>query len=477
MSGLGRHVVIAGAGLVGALLAVYLGRAGYRVTLMERRADPRRAGYAGGRSINLALSARGFDGLAGVGLDSVVRERDAIPMRGRMIHPLTADGAPAPLVLQPYSSNPDDAINSVSRGGLNMTLLDAAEATPGVTIRFQQRCTDADLAEPAGLFVGPGGETSRVSGDLLVGADGAYSAVRLRMMQNDRFEYSQSYLKHGYKELHIPPRGGRPSGSTLEDAQMDTSALHIWPSRGTPDNAAMMIALPNRDGSFTCTLFWPLDGDHGLSSLQDAASVRAYFQRFYPDAVPLMPTLEQDYLSNPTGSLVTVRCFPWQIAGKACLIGDAAHAIVPFYGQGMNCGFEDAKALAAALEAHPGDQTAALEQYQHARKINADAIADMALDNFIEMRDKTARAEFLYAKRVEQTLHRLFPDRCQPQYNLVSFSTVPYAEARRRGRDLERVVQRVVERVPMNAGAPLSAAEFERAVSQAGAAALANVTV
>lgn len=461
----GQLAVIAGAGLAGALLAVYLARAGWRVHLLERRSDPRAHGYAGGRSINLALSARGFDGLAGVGLDEEVRRRDAIPMRGRMIHPPPAPASPGhalPLVFQPYSSNPGDAINSVSRGGLNLTLIEAAAREPGVTISFDRRCIDADAhpsSRPAGVFARPDGGTERVEGDLLIGADGAFSAVRLRMMQTDRFEYSQTYLQHGYKELHIPPAPG--GGHAL-----DPHALHIWPRGGS-----MMIALPNRDGSFTCTLFWPFEGAHGFAGVQadDAARVRTFFEQHYPDAVPLMPTLAHDYAANPVGSLVTVRCAPWQLFGRVALVGDAAHAIVPFYGQGMNAAFEDCKCLAACLKADPRDPAGALAEYQRLRKPNADAIADMALENFVEMRDKTAQPEFRHRKRIEQTLHRLFPDRVHPQYNLVSFSTVPYVEAQRAGRELDAVLSRLAERLPAATAGALSGEAWDRAVGEAAA--------
>lgn len=464
-----RSVLVIGAGLAGSLLACFLSPLVRRVLVVERRPDPRRAGYGGGRSINLALSARGLAALAEVGLDRAVMERDAIPMRGRALHPAVPG---APTVFQPYSSDPADAINSVSRGGLNLTLLNAAAALPNVELRFDHRCTDADFAPAAGLpsaaFAGPGGPVS-IEADLVVATDGAYSAVRGAMLRTDRFEYSQSYLEHGYKELHIPPAG---SGGFA----LDPNALHIWPRGG-----AMMIALPNRDGSFTCTLFWPLEGEHGLASLRTPDEVRAFFERHYPDAVPLMPTLAHDYLANPNGSLVTVRCRPWRVGPACCLLGDAAHAIVPFYGQGMNCAFEDCAQLARSLQDHP-HQPDALAAYEAARKPNADAIADMALANFVEMRDLVGRPEFLLAKRVEQTLHKLDPERAQPQYNLVSFSTVPYAEAQRRGAALAGVVERTLAALRARLGgdtglralADTDPARFESLVAELGLPLLAQ---
>jgi kynurenine 3-monooxygenase len=231
---------------------------------------------------------------------------------------------------------------------------------------------------------------------------------------------------------------------------MDPDALHIWPRGG-----AMMIALPNRDFSFTCTLFWPFEGDHSFANLRTADDVLAFFGTHYPDALPLMPTLVEDYFRNPTSSLVTVRCWPWQIGGKVVLIGDAAHAIVPFYGQGINAGFEDCRQLAECLSRH-GDQQEALMEYQALRKPNADAIAEMALENFIEMRDKVGDPDFLYKKRVEQAVHAAFPDRVSPQYNLVSFSTVPYTEARRRGRQLDVVLERIIARLPRHAAGTMA---------------------
>ncbi len=469
------RVLIVGAGLAGSLMACYLARAGWRVSVYERRPDPRAAGYVGGRSINLALSARGLAGLRGVELDEVVLANDAIRMPGRMIHPARAG---ADLAFQPYSKDPNDAIHSVSRGGLNLTLLNAADAHENVSLHFDHACLDVDVEAPAAVFQAPGGETARVEADLVIGADGAYSAVRSRLQRTDRFDYSQSYLQHGYKELHIPPAPG--GGYALEP-----HALHIWP-RG----ASMMIALPNLDGSFTCTLFWPYEGPHSFANLRTPDDVLAFFKQHYPDAVPLMPTLVDDYFRNPTSSLVTVRCWPWQHDGKVVLIGDAAHAIVPFYGQGMNAAFEDCLVLAECLAegaearrrestkdsepegeagAHsgttrlrasvpscPDEQREALEKFQHARKPNADAIADMAIDNFVEMRDKVGDPDFLYRKQVEQALHGMFPDRVFPQYNLVSFSTVPYTEAQRRGRELEAVLQRIMARLPRESAAGLA---------------------
>lgn len=450
------HALLVGAGLAGSLLGCYLARAGWRVSIYERRADPRAHGYAGGRSINLALSIRGLSGLAGAGLAEMVMANEAIPMRGRAIHPVTLPPGSTP-IFQPYSHDPKDAINSVSRGGLNLALIRAA-AEAGIGLHFEHTCVDIDLDAPAALFDGPAGRV-RVQADLILGADGAYSPVRARLQRTDRFEYSQSYLAHGYKELSIP---AGPQGYQLEP-----HALHIWP-RGS----SMMIALPNRDHSFTCTLFWPLEGDHSFAGLRTAEEVHAHFAQHYPDAVPLLPTLAEDFFANPTGSLVTVRCAPWQWQGKVAILGDAAHAIVPFYGQGMNAAFEDCLALAQCLAAHGSDHAAALAEFETRRRPNADAIADMALANFIEMRDKVGTAEFLYRKRVEQTVHQAFPDRVTPQYNLVSFSTVPYVEAFERGQALDRVLDQVIASVPMAMLSALGEEAWKSAVRTRAAAVL-----
>jgi kynurenine 3-monooxygenase len=427
------HVMIIGAGLSGSLMACYLARAGYRVSIYERRPDPRAKGYLGGRSINLALSVRGLTGLAGAGLAEMVMNNEAIPMRGRMIHPPSLVPGAAP-IFQPYSHDPNDAIHSVSRGGLNLALIHAAAAHENVQIVFDHPCLDVDLDAPAAIFESARGPR-RIGADLILGADGAFSPVRGQLQKLDRFEYSQSYLEHGYKELHIPAAGG--------GFAMDPNALHIWP-RGS----SMMIALPNRDQTFTCTLFWPFEGEHGFERLHRPEEVSEFFRAHYPDAVPLMPTLAEDYFQNPTGSLVTVRCAPWHFRDKVCVLGDAAHAIVPFYGQGMNAAFEDCLALSRCLAQSPSDRGAALAQFQALRKPNADAIADMAIENFVEMRDKVGSPDFLYRKKIEQAVHQAFPERVTPQYNLVSFSTVPYIEARQRGRELDAVLDRIVEVMP-----------------------------
>jgi kynurenine 3-monooxygenase len=412
---------VIGAGLAGSLMAIFLGRAGHRVRLYERRADPRTAGAEGGRSINLAISTRGLHALEQVGLKDKVLS-GAVPMRGRMIH-----SAAGELAFQPYGTE-GQAINSVSRAGLNHLLLDAAEEQAHLKVMFNHRLARIDFVQEKLEFISPGDPVTAAAGTI-IGADGAFSAVRGQLQFRDRYSYSQDYLAHGYKELYIPPG---PGGGF----QMEPNALHIWP-RGS----FMMIALPNQDGSFTCTLFWPFEGATGFAAIQSESDLLRFFRATYPDAVPLMPTLAHDYFTNPTSSLVTVRCSPWHVGGKAVLLGDAAHAIVPFYGQGANAAFEDCVTLDDCLRATPDDRGRAFATFEERRKVHADAIADLALANFVEMRDHVASARFLFQKKVEKMLHRWFPQRFMPLYTMVSFSRIPYADAVTRAAKQDRALR------------------------------------
>ncbi len=406
--------VVAGAGLGGSLMAILLARAGRPVTLLERRADPRVGAAEAGRSINLAISARGLHALGEVGLRDAVL-RIGTPLYGRMIHPVR--GRP---VFQPYGRK-GQAINSVARTGLNVTLLDAAQRAGPVEIRFSRRVTEVDLAAGAITSVDArSGAGSEVHRGVILGADGAYSAVRAQLVRRDRHDFSQSYLGHGYKELIIPPG---PGGAHV----LDRHALHIWPRGGF-----MMMAMANLDGSFTVTLYLPWEGANGFDRLVTPAAVRAFFEREFPDALPLLPTLQEDFAAHPTGALVTVRNGSWHAGAAAVLLGDAAHAIVPFFGQGANASFEDCLALDAALRRHPDDRAAAFASYQAARRVHADAIADLAIANFEEMRDRVASPLFHLRKAFERGLHRLFPAWFVPLYTMISFTLIPYAEARAR---------------------------------------------
>ncbi|MGE0481289.1 MAG: FAD-dependent oxidoreductase [Phycisphaerae bacterium] len=416
------RITLIGGGLGGALLGAFLGRAGYEVDLFERRADPQAGQFVGGRSINLAISTRGLHALRGVGLADEILA-NAIPMRGRMIH--ARDGT---LHFQPYDKDPTRCIHSIGRGALNQATITAARAMPNVRVHFDQRCVDVDLDRPAArLVASAGGAPREVESDLLIGVDGAFSAVRRAMQRLDRFNYSQAYLEHGYKELTIPP-------DAAGAFRMERHALHIWPRQ-----SFMMIALPNPDGSFTCTLFFPFDGSLSFAALRTDDDVRRFFDAQFPDAVPLMPTLLEDYRTNPTGSMMTVRCAPWHHEGRVALLGDAAHAIVPFFGQGANAAFEDCTVLDECLRASAPDWRRVFDDYQRRRKPNTDAIADLAVANFVEMRDKTGSAAFRMYKRVERTLHRAFPAWYTPLYTMISFSTIPYADAARRARRQNRV--------------------------------------
>jgi kynurenine 3-monooxygenase len=404
-------VAIAGAGLAGPLLAVFLARRGHDVTVYERRPDPRLIGAAG-RSINLALSARGLDALDRVGLAGTVMAH-GLAMRGRMMHDRSGQQA-----FQAYSADGSKAINSISRHSLNVVLLDAASKEPGVVFHFGERAV-AVAADSGELTVeGPAGRHT-VRHEVVVGADGAYSAVRDAVVRTERADYCQEHLPWGYKELTLGP--DRQGGFAF-----DPGALHIWP-RGD----SMMIALPNPDRSFTATLFWPFDGPAGFGGLDDAAAVRARFERDYPDAAERFEDLEGEFARNPIGTLVTVRLWPW-VRGRLALLGDAAHAIVPFFGQGMNCAFEDVVELDRCLEETSDDWPVALSRYAERRKPHTDTIAELAVDNFVEMRDKVASPFFRLAKRAEHAVERWAPNRFESLYELVSFTTVPYAEARRR---------------------------------------------
>ncbi len=421
-----KSVVIVGAGLAGCLLAVYLARAGWTVDVRERRGDPRARGHAAGRSINLAISARGLKALRRAGLEETIM-RNAIRMPGRMIH--TRAGTQE---FHKYSRDPSHAIQSVSRSALNLALLEAAASEPNVSITFHQRCTNIAASSGTATFIDDNTQqTSSVVAELIVGADGAYSVVRGILQKNEGFDYSQDWLSHGYKEMQIQPV---TSGAHTPFA-MDPNALHIWP-RG----ASMMIALPNPDGSFTCTLFWPHNGRESFTEISGAANGRAHFERHYADALPLMPTFDADFDANRVGSMLTVRCDPWSQGGRVVLLGDAAHAIVPFFGQGANASFEDCESLTDALAKHGDNIAAAIGEYELDRKRNANAIADMALTNFVEMRDKTASRAFKWKKKLEHFLHGVAPRFFIPRYDLVSFSTIAYADALAKSIQQDRVL-------------------------------------
>lgn len=422
-----KDVTVIGAGLVGSLLSIYLSRRGYRVRIYERRPDMRKTSISAGRSINLALSDRGIKALEEVGIMDDIRPI-AIPMHGRYMH--NTDGSHH---YQPYGRE-GQFINSVSRGELNRKLMDLAEKN-GVEIHFNHRCDHVNWSNYEITFTDTEHQRSVTSKqDLIFGSDGAFSAARLsHQLQHDRFQYQQYYIDFGYKELTIP---AGPNNSFL----MEKNALHIWP-RGN----YMLIALPNTDGSFTCTLFFPFEGDPSFASLDTAEKARQFFNTTFADASAMMPDLEKEFVQNATSSLVTVKCFPWIRGDRFALIGDAAHAIVPFFGQGMNCGFEDCSVLNALMEKHADNWSEILPSYQTLRKPDGDAIADLALNNFVEMRDKVADPAFLLQKKIEAAFSLKHPDKWIPAYAQVTFSPhIRYSEALRNGIRQEKIMQKIM---------------------------------
>lgn len=422
-----KQAIIVGAGLVGSLWAALLAKRGYSVDVYELRDDPRLAGFAGGRSINLAMSSRGWRALEKAGIENKIRQV-AIPMQGRMMH--SEEGE---LTFQPYGKE-GQAIYSVSRSGLNIELIRIADQYEGLRFHFSQKCLGVDLQANTAHFEHTGtGERHSVQAPLLFGADGAFSVVRRSMMKLPLFNYSQQYLEYGYKELHIPPLA---DGSHA----IGKNALHIWP-RGQ----FMMIALPNVDGSFTGTLFLPFEGgEASFEQLQTDEQILAFFRKYFPDSLPLIPGLLEDFHANPTSALVTVRCNPWRYEDKVLLIGDAAHAIVPFYGQGMNSGFEDCSILDGLMEVYHDDWHLIIETFNRNRPEDANAIAGLALRNFVEMRDQVANPRFLLRKEMEAYLHDKYPEDFLPLYSQVTFSHIPYSRALKEGLEQDGLFGRIL---------------------------------
>jgi kynurenine 3-monooxygenase len=423
-------IIIAGAGLSSALMASYLGQRGFNVQVYERRPDPRTTDLYAGKSINLAISVRGLHAMKEVGLEAAVHAM-CIPMRGRMIHDRAGQTD-----FQFYSKDGQTAINSISRGELNVLLIETADAFPNVSFHFDHRCVGFDMDSGAALMVNEKtGENLTVKGQTLIGCDGAFSGARNSMMRTPRFDFSQTYHEASYKELSFHP-------TDAGEWVLEKNALHIWP-RGS----FMLIALPNLDGSFTVTLFYPAKGAKSFETLDSAAAVAHFFQTEFPDAYALMPHLGEEFFANPTGELVTVKCAPWHFEGKCALVGDAAHAVVPFYGQGMNAAFEDCTVLNEVI-AVGEDWADAFARYSAARVANGQAIADLAIDNYIEMRDSVGDTAWRYRKQIEHSLEKAFPGSYVSRYELVSFTRTPYAEAKRRGQINEEILQALAARTP-----------------------------
>ena len=408
-------ITLVGAGLAGSLLAILLARRGWRVEVLEKRPDPRKRGYEGGRSINLALAERGLHALREAGLKDAGMAQ-AVMMRGRMVHPLGGE-----TMLQRYGRDDSEVIWSVHRGRLNIAMLDAAEAA-GAILRFNQRLDGVDFGTRSARFVDDHERTAREHRfDVLLGTDGAGTGLREAMRPvvelGERFEP----LGHGYKELEIPPAAD--GGFRIEP-----NALHIWPRGGY-----MCIALPNTEKTFTVTLFLPNAGDPSFATLPDLAAARAFFDRDFADALPLVPEFDADWTNNPVGSLGTLSLQNWRLDGRAVLLGDAAHAMVPFHGQGMNCAFEDCVALDRHI-AEATDFESAFAAFEAERRPNAEAIQAMALENYVEMRDRVDDADFLLQRALERVLAERHPGRFVPRYSMVSFTRVPYATAFERGK-------------------------------------------
>jgi kynurenine 3-monooxygenase len=424
------NITLIGSGLTGPLLAISLAQRGFPVQLYERRPDMRRVRISAGRSINLALSTRGIHALREAGLWGELANI-LIPMRGRMMHSVTGE-----LTFMPYGKDETEFINSVSRAELNISLMNAAEKA-GVSIRFNERCSGFDLR--SGVVHLRNEDTGAewvVDSKVVIGADGATSAVRAEMLKLPRFNFSQQYLDYGYKELTIP-------AATDGRHVFETHALHIWP-RGT----FMLIALPNIDGTFGCILFLPFEGgDISCEALDSEAKVLAFFEVQFPDALRLMPNLIENYFGNPTGVMVTVKCSPWHVDGKALLLGDAAHAIVPFFGQGMNCAFEDCTYFLELLDRYGSDWPVLFSAFEKARKADTDAIADLAIENFVEMRDRVADPRFLFRKKVELELEKKYPGRFVPKYAMVTFHRTPYSVAAQRGAVQDRMLGELCDSV------------------------------
>ncbi len=419
-----EKIIIVGAGLCGTLLAIRMAQKGFEVVIYERRPDMRKGIEDAGRSINLALSARGLMALEMAGIkDSILKE--CIPMRGRMIHPLK--GEP---FLSSYSGRSEDYINSVSRPGLNLALIKEADNFENVTFKFDCKVIAVDL-ENAKINYQFKGENVEDKGAIVIGTDGAGSIVRRSMMGQTTqllFNYSQDFLRHGYKELSILP-------TTEGTWKIEKEALHIW-----PNGHFMIIALPNLDGSFTLTMFHPYEGEAGFHTLNTKEKLQTFFEKYYPSLLPHIPHLYEEYFENPVGTLGTIKCYPWQAHGKALIMGDAAHAIVPFYGQGMNASLEDVRIFDNILEEHGSDWAKVFSFFQDARKENADAIADLAIDNFYEMRDHVDDKAFMRKRKVEMQLEQQFPD-YYSKYSLVTFQPkLPYEKAKKRGRKQDELL-------------------------------------
>lgn len=422
-----KNIAIIGSGLVGSLLAIYLKRYGHKITVFDRRPDIRNIEFSG-RSINLAMSNRGWNALKAVGLEDEIKTI-AIPLDKRAMHVIGK-----PQYYQKYGKD-GEAIWSISRGVLNRKMIDLAEKN-GVDFRFEEKVWDIDLPE-AKIFTGDSekGEWKAYAFDLVFGCDGAFSRVRHKMQRRSRFDYSQDFIDVGYKELTIPANA---DGSH----KLDKHSFHIWP-RGK----FMFIAMPNLDGSFTCTLFMPFEGEVSFESIKTKKDAVLFFTTYFPNVKNEIENLTEDFFKNPTSAMVTMKCYPWTYWNKVALVGDSAHAVVPFYGQGMNAGFEDIFVLDQIIQDVGNDWEKIFQTYQEKRKPNADAIAELSYRNFLEMSNKTADPNFLLQKKIEKRFSSKYPEKWIPAYSRVTFSERPYAEALALG-DAQESIMKEVMKIP-----------------------------
>jgi kynurenine 3-monooxygenase len=424
-------VVVAGAGLAGSLAAVYLAGRGHEVRVVERRTDPRKS-TSDGRSINLGLSQRGITALREIGLLDELWPRTT-PMRGRMVH------TDAGLSFHPYGTEDHQILHSILRDELNAALIDRAERE-GVRFDFGHKVVALDRSLPTLTVRDELDGVHELKADLVIGADGAFSAVRAQLHRGTRAELHQEFMDWGYKEITIP-------------SHVDTrlEALHLWPGR-----SGLVVAHPNYDGTLTATVFLPFEGEDSFAELTTPAAVRRLFDTQFADLAGLVPDIVGQFLRNPTGSLVTIRTSPWQHEGRVVLVGDAAHAVYPFYGQGMNAAFEDCSVLDACLAGHPGDLPAALREFEHRRRRHTDVLARLSKENFLELRDGMRSPLFLARKKADLGLHKVYPNACQPLYTMIAHTTVPYGEALARARRQDRALAALAAALPVAAGAALA---------------------
>ncbi len=420
-----RKATIVGAGLVGSLCSLYMIKRGYQVRVMEKRKDLRSEIITAGKSINLALSERGWTSLKKVGADKEVM-KIAIPMYKRIMHDKKGN-----LTYQAYG-NEGQAIYSVSRAELNVLMMELAEKN-GAVLEFNQKCTDIDFNKKQAVFKNQiSNKETTLTSDFFIGADGAFSAIRKQMVEKEKHKYKYHEIDHDYKELLIP--AGK-NGTYL----LDKNALHIWP-RGK----FMLIALANLDGSFTCTLFAPKKGENSFDGLNSKNEIENYFDSIFPDFASLVPDLYSQWVSNPTSSLGIIKTYPWHVEDSALLIGDAAHATVPFYGQGMNSGFEDCRILDSLLGENQDNLKVSFDSFSKIRKPNGDGLQDLSLHNFVVMRDKTTDPKFLLQKKIEKKFTNLYPERWIPLYSMVSFTNIPYSEAWEIGIKQENIMKSIM---------------------------------